>query len=192
MNFITKKGQHISFEQLLIDIKNVPKKQSTILIGIDGCGGSGKTTFANKIKKACSDVTIVHMDDFYHPSSKIINAPPTEKPIGADFDWKRLLNQVLEPLSKEKEAHYQRFDWKTDRLAEWHTVPVGGIVIVEGVYAIRKELADKYDFRYGLIVRENYVFQEELKETGKQPVKCGKTIGWFLKIFMLKSINLMK
>jgi uridine kinase len=146
MNFIVKKGKFNTLEQLVESIDKIPRKQSTLLIGIDGCGGSGKSTLANKLKEECSNVTIVHKDDFYRLSSEIIKAPPTEKPIGADFDWKRVLNQVLEPISQDKEGYYQRYDWETDCLAEWHTVPVGGIVIIEGVYSIRKELSDKYDF----------------------------------------------
>lgn len=86
------------------------------------------------------------MDDFYLPSSQIIKTHPENKPVGADFDWKRVLNQVLEAISQNKEGHYQRYDWENDDLAEWHTVPTGGIVIIEGVYSIRKELAKKYDF----------------------------------------------
>ncbi|MEO4054838.1 AAA family ATPase [Solibacillus sp. CAU 1738] len=147
MDFKIIKGQFSSFKQLVDSIHEVSKKQSTLLIGIDGCGGSGKSTFAGKIKEEISNVTIVHKDDFYLPSSQIINTHPTNKPIGADYDWKRLLNQVLEPISQEKEGYYQRYDWETDSLAEWHTVPVGGIVIIEGVYSIRKELVDKYDFK---------------------------------------------
>lgn len=147
MNFKIIKGQFSSFKQLVDGINEISKKQSTLLIGIDGCGGSGKSTFADKIKEECSNVTIVHKDDFYLPSSQIINTHPTKKPIGADFDWKRLLNQVLEPIRHEKEGYYQRYDWETDSLAEWHTVPFGGIVIIEGVYSIRKEIADKYDFK---------------------------------------------
>lgn len=127
-------------------IKKYPRKKSTFLIGVDGCGGSGKSTFTQKIKEMYSNVTIVHMDDFYLPSSQILNSHPTKKPIGADFDWKRVLNQVLKPICDEKEGYYQRYDWGTDSLDEWHTVPIGGIVIIEGVYSIRKELADHYDF----------------------------------------------
>src|SRR5262249_12319887 len=41
---------------------------------------------------------------------------------------------------------YQRYDWDIDHLAEWHTVPVGGVVVVEGVYSTRDELAARYDF----------------------------------------------
>ncbi|SFA40653.1 Uridine kinase [Parageobacillus thermantarcticus] len=146
MNFITKKGKFKTFEQLVRSIDKIPRKQSTLLIGIDGCGGSGKSTLADKLKEECSNVTIVHMDDFYLPSAQIINTHPTKKPVGADFDWKRVLNQVLEPISQDKEGYYQRYDWKTDSLAEWRMVPVGGIVIIEGVYSIRKELSEKYDF----------------------------------------------
>ncbi|MFV8829773.1 uridine kinase family protein [Alkalihalobacterium sp. APHAB7] len=123
----------------------IPKKQSTLLIGIDGCGGSGKSTLATKLKDHGSNITVVHMDDFYLPTSQIIKLSPEKKPIGADFDWKRVLNQVLEPLSNNQEGHYQRYDWEKDDLVEWHTVPIGGIVIVEGVYSIREELAAKYD-----------------------------------------------
>jgi uridine kinase len=147
MNFKSIKGEYSSYEQLLSWLKTLPRKQSTILVGIDGCGGSGKSTIASKIKDKNSDIAIVHMDDFYRPSSEIIKDEPTLKPVGADFDWHRLLNQVIEPLSQDKEGFYQRYSWETDCLAEWHTIPVGGIVIIEGVYSIRKELADKYDFK---------------------------------------------
>ncbi|MBJ8153865.1 AAA family ATPase [Bacillus cereus] len=146
MNFKTKKSELNNIEQLVRSINSISKKQSTLLIGIDGCGGSGKSTFANKLKDECSNVTVVHMDDFYLPSSQLIKTPPEKKPIGADFDWRRVLNQVLEPISQNKEGRYQRYDWETDDLAEWHTVPVGGIVIIEGVYSIREELSSKYDF----------------------------------------------
>ncbi|NWQ43248.1 AAA family ATPase [Bacillus sp. EB106-08-02-XG196] len=146
VSFKIKKGEFNNFVQLVRSINSIPKKQSTLLIGIDGCGGSGKSTFANRLKNECSNVTVVHMDDFYLPSSQLIKTHPAKKNIGADIDWKRVLNQVLEPISQNKEGCYQRYDWETDDLAEWHTVPIGGIVIIEGVYSIRNELANKYDF----------------------------------------------
>nr|WP_256522256.1 uridine kinase [Halobacillus sp. A5] len=129
---------------LLVQLIQFQKKQLTLLVGIDGCG-SGKSTFANKLKEECTNVTVVHMDEFYLPSSQLMKADPKQKPIGADFDWKRVLNQVLEPIRQNQEGYYQRYDWDSDELAEWHTVPVGGIVIIEGVYSIRNELANKYD-----------------------------------------------
>lgn len=145
MDFIMKKSAFQTIEQLIQAMDIVPRKLTTLLIGIDGCGGSGKSTLASKLAAECPNATVVHMDDFYLPSARIIDASPMEKPVGADVDWQRVLGQVLEPLSQDKEGRYQRYDWETDNLAEWHTVPVGGMVIVEGVYSIRNELAAQYD-----------------------------------------------
>ncbi|ADK05373.1 TPA: uridine kinase family protein [Bacillus anthracis] len=122
-------------------------EQSLLIIGIDGCGGAGKSTLANKIKSNFSTVTIVHMDDFYLPSAKIVNDNPTNKSIGADFDWKRLLKEVLNPISNGLEGRYKRYDWEKDSLVGSHIVPAGGIVIIEGVYATRQELAGMYDLK---------------------------------------------
>lgn len=145
MRVKTNKGEFQNFEELVSSMNSIPRKQSTLLIGIDGCGGSGKSTFANEFKEKFSNVTVVHMDDFYLPSSQLMKADPKQKPMGADFDWKRILNQVLEPISQNQEGYYQSYDWEADELTGWHTVPVGGTVIIEGVYSIRNELANKYD-----------------------------------------------
>ena len=147
MNFKYISGIFESFEQLLITMENLQRKQSTLLIGVDGCGGSGKSTFAKEITKLSSKITIIHMDDFYLSSNSRIKGTAQEMPIGADFDWQRLRKQVLVPLSNNEEGNYQRHDWCSDSLSEWHRVFNGGIVIIEGVYSTRKELADFYDFK---------------------------------------------
>lgn len=133
-------------DQLMTKMNNLPRKQATLLIGIDGCGGSGKSTLAARLKENLPGVTVVHMDDFYLPSNQKVVGSPEEKPVGADCDWRRVLHQVIEPLSRDQEGNYQRYDWVKDALAEWHQVPVGGIVIIEGVYSTRNELLEYYDF----------------------------------------------
>ncbi|PEA44686.1 uridine kinase family protein [Bacillus wiedmannii] len=137
----------MGLNKILEQIRVKSVEQSLLIIGIDGCGGAGKSTLANKIKSKFATVTIVHMDDFYLPSSQIINEHPMNKSIGADFDWKRLLQEVLDPISNGIEGCYKRYDWETDSLAETHTVPAIGIVIIEGVYAARQELAEMYDLK---------------------------------------------
>lgn len=146
MNFNSKKDDYVGVELLINSISSIPRKQKTLLIGIDGCGGSGKSTLANSLLMHCSDVTVVHMDDFYLPSAQRIDIHPVEKPIGADFDWMRMLTEVIEPLSQNKEGCYQRYDWENDILSEWHSVPIGGIVVIEGVYTLRNELIAKFDY----------------------------------------------
>lgn len=126
----------------------LPRQASTLLIGVDGPGGAGKSVFARALAGVLpGDVPVVEMDDFFRPSIERQSGDPRGKPIGADFDWQRLRAQVLRPLACEVTASYQRYDWNLDRLAEWHAVAPGGIVIVEGVYTTRAELAAYYDYR---------------------------------------------
>lgn len=118
-----------------------------MLVAIDGRGGSGKSTFARRLESAADEVTVIEFDDFYLPSplrEARIEAGDTE--IGGNFDWRRLRDQVLAPLGRDEPASYQRYDWPSDELAEWHSVPVGGIVLVEGNYSTRRELYEVYDF----------------------------------------------
>ena len=134
-----------SFDWLRSLLDSQPRRQATLLVGIDGPGGAGKSTFTQGLARRRSDVTVVEMDDFFLPSSARLPGETRSKPIGADFDWQRLRAQVLLRLGQGQPGWYQRYDWEHDQVAEWHTVPVSGIVVVEGVYATRNELAGSYD-----------------------------------------------
>ncbi|MBN3526416.1 AAA family ATPase [Paenibacillus apiarius] len=123
-------------------------KKKSMLIGIDGCGGAGKSTLASKLKNefdSINIVSIVHMDDFYLPSKQRKEEIKDQNLIGRDFDWRRLLEQVLKPIYNGVEAYYQRYDWNQDKLIEWDKVP-SGLVIIEGVYCLRSELYDYFDY----------------------------------------------
>ncbi|MBK5491809.1 hypothetical protein [Bacillus sp. TH13] len=71
---------------------------------------TGKNTFTNKLKDDCSNITVLHMYDFYLLSSQLITKHPRKKTIGSHFDWRSVLIQVLEPISQNKEGRYQRYD----------------------------------------------------------------------------------
>jgi len=120
---------------------------SLFIVGIDGCGAAGKSWLANEVRGTLANrsrnVSVVHMDDFYFPSS-LRNGISVPDIVCPAFDWQRLRNEVLAPLKAAQPARYQRYDWPSDALAEWHDVPLG-IVIVEGVHATRIELEQFYD-----------------------------------------------
>ena len=120
-----------------------------LLVAIDGPGGAGKSTLARLLEEHLTPlgwiVAVVKHDDFYLPSNQRVNQQA--EVIGCDFDWERLRNQVLTPIREGRLAHYQRYDWETDVLAEWHTIPMSDVVLVEGVYTMRRELADIYDLK---------------------------------------------
>ena len=134
-------------DDLLALLRRLRRRQQTLLVGIDGGGGSGKSTLARELERAADDVTVVEFDDFYLPLAERqarISRGDTE--LGASFDWRRVREQVLRPLSADRPAKYQRYDWPSDALAEWHSVAVGGIVVVEGNYSTRRELFGFYDY----------------------------------------------
>lgn len=124
-----------NFESLLKRIKLAPliAEQSSKVIGIDGCGGAGKSTFAKKLSLALANCQIVPTDDFATPKEPI--------------DWyKRMLEQVLVPIKKNKLATYQKYDWQRGRLSDWIEVSPAPYLIVEGVSSYRKEFRPYINF----------------------------------------------
>lgn len=134
----------MSIEELYKHFMKNKESNKTILIGIDGCGGAGKSTFAERIKIVDPEnVTVVHMDDFYKTSKQ---REVIEKEIGGNWDCDRVKDQILLPLSKDQHTRYQRYDWDTDKLAEWIDVLAGGVVIMEGCYSLIEGLRNYYHF----------------------------------------------
>lgn len=117
----------------LLEIQNHSRKTQTLLIGIDGYGGSGKTTVTKELKDNLSHVSVVEMDDLYNPKLK--------KP-----DVRRVLAEVLIPLSQNMVAEYPIYQWQSDSYVPSATITPGGIVIVEGVYSLHPTLFPYYDY----------------------------------------------
>ncbi|MFG2479894.1 uridine kinase [Streptomyces fagopyri] len=118
-----------------------------VLVAIDGMGGSGKSTLATALAKL-RGAAVVHGDDFYRPMDPEERAGlDPEEGYHRYFDWQRLREEVLVPLAAARDAAYRRYDWATGALApdESHGVSASGVVVVEGVYTARPELADYYD-----------------------------------------------
>jgi uridine kinase len=123
--------------------------QRPVLVGIDGPSGAGKSTWASRIEEGLTDVACVHKDDFYSTASEeVLSRLSPEEGYSSYFDWQRLKDQVLQPLSSGGAARYQRYDWIEKNLGEWVSVPQSAtVILVEGVYALRTELRDLYDVK---------------------------------------------
>jgi uridine kinase len=108
------------------------------LVGIDGLGGSGKTTLASLLKEYLPSAAVVHFDDFYLRSDV---RPSTPADSGELFDWRRLRREVLEPTRAERPASYFRYDWRSDAVGpDARSLQQRGSIIVEGVGVLREEL----------------------------------------------------
>ena len=128
----------IGISELAAAIRTL-KASAARLVLIDGLGGAGKSVLAEALAGELG-VPVLQGDDFYRPSAERQRSGHDPGAIGTSFDWRRLERQVLAPLSLGEEARYQRYDWDSDCLGDWVTVPRHDIVVVEGVYLLRTEL----------------------------------------------------
>ena len=137
----------LPFQDVTRFVTSLVTPERSVLVGIDGGAGSGKTTFARwlveSIRETNTPVSLVHVDCFYRPVAERVGDYPTLP----DCDWERIRDQVILPLLAGQPARFQRYDWPEDRLKDWVTIDVGGVTIIEGVNATRNELSDYYDLR---------------------------------------------
>ncbi|MFF1599712.1 MULTISPECIES: uridine kinase family protein [Streptomyces] len=97
------------------------------LIGVDGHAGSGKTTFAGRLAAALGDAPVLHLDDI-----------ATHEEL---FGWtRRLLRQVVEPLSRGETARYVPYDWSARAFGPVRELPPAPVILLEGVGAGRRAL----------------------------------------------------
>jgi para-aminobenzoate synthetase len=122
-----------------------------LLVAIDGASGSGKSLLAVLVTARLS-AALVPSDDFY--SAQLTDADwdarsPAERATDA-IDWRRLRAEALEPLLAGQPARWYPFDFSagirpdgtysfSTRAEVREPKPV---VVVEGAYACRPELAD--------------------------------------------------
>lgn len=121
------------FADLADDIRAQPG--AVRIVGIDGCGGAGKTTFADRLARALDAAPVIHTDDFSSHDE------PLEW-------WPRMLVDVIEPLLRGEPASYRPYDWVNRRFAEGLvTVDPCDVVLIEGVGAIRSAWRDELALR---------------------------------------------
>ncbi len=126
-----------------------------ILLAIDGVDGSGKTTFAARLAAAFAHVgrpvLVIHEDDFLNPRNLRYRLG-RESPEGFfldTYDLPSLTAKVLDAVGNGAGARIVPavFDYRAD--APVHVdaveVPPDAVVIVEGMFLHRDELARRWD-----------------------------------------------
>lgn len=124
-------------------IKRFETKQAPpVLIGIEGFGGSGKTTLSTQLESALGNAYIIRIDDFIVKSKLRESAWDT-----GVFDHARLEEQVLKPATQGKTIRYQKLIYAVDRLSNPIQVPKVDYIIIEGISCYIPALRDYYDFK---------------------------------------------
>jgi uridine kinase len=105
------------------------------LVGVDGGGAAGKTTFAQRLARSLGDVPVVHTDDF----------ASHDEPMQW---WPGFLEQVVDPLLAGRPATFRPYDWTARRRRSDPTVvAVAPAVVIEGVGAMRAAWRDRLALR---------------------------------------------
>jgi uridine kinase len=112
-----------------VEAKRAADDGQTLLLAIDGRGGSGKSTIAERLQERLESAVVVHLDDF----------------VSETVERQRLLQQVILPLKVGQPIRYQRFDWTTRSLAEWTDLEPGDVLIIEGVSTLHPDLRAHFD-----------------------------------------------
>jgi uridine kinase len=113
------------------------------IISICGGSGSGKTTFADKVRKAVDqEVSILHMDSYYLPKlpkelKTSTGRPNFDHPDA--FDW-ALLAKHLATLKSGKSIKSPHYDFKKNaRLKTSSVVKATKVVLFEGIFSLYQE-----------------------------------------------------
>jgi uridine kinase len=125
------------------------------LVAVDGVDGSGKTTFAEALEAALSArthfVRIVHLDDFLalRAARYRLGRDSPEGFFLDSYDYGAFRRQVVEPLrGGDRRIRPVATDPRRDEYVSGLPVevPLGGVVIVEGIFAHRDELFQLWDW----------------------------------------------
>ena len=121
-------------------------------VGIDGVDGAGKTWFADELadvlRQTGRPVVRVSLDDFHRPRAVRYRLGP-DSPLGFwrdSYDYPRFWADVLTPFGTgryRERAH----DLATDEVLDppWQQAPADAVLVVDGIFTHRDELAGAWD-----------------------------------------------
>ena len=139
------------FEKIAEEIDRKKHAERPFVVGINGIDTSGKTMFtealAEYLTAANRKVQVINLDDFHNPREVRYAADnPAKDYYHRSFNIQSIIEKLLEPARNKREHSVilKLLDLYTDKFAidrEYSFSP-DTIVLFEGVFLFRKELAD--------------------------------------------------
>ncbi|MGK5680212.1 uridine kinase family protein [Actinoplanes sp. URMC 104] len=138
------------------------------VIAIDGRGGAGKTTLAERLCEVAPDAAIVHTDDVAWNH--------------AYFAWGAVLaKNILQPLHRGAAVNFRPEAWVAHNRPGSITVPAGAqFVFIEGTGVIREELARWLDASVWMQGDLDEQERRLLVRDGDSPEQLEHVANWLL------------
>lgn len=152
-----------SYEILKKNVIDNLQDNSRLIVAIDGCCASGKTTLASRLA-ADLQADLIHMDDFFLPPA--LRTPMRYEEPGGNVHYERFRTQIARPLLAArvpdtnnrpafvKEAGWPVLHWDRFVCADGTFAPdlchTSGkpLLIIEGCYCMRPEFRPLYDLSF--------------------------------------------
>ncbi|KAJ3452101.1 uridine-cytidine kinase c [Anaeramoeba flamelloides] len=160
------------FFYLIKAIQNLKTKikKRPVLVAISGPSGAGKTTISNKVLDFFSQAISISMDNYLDTSKHVIDENFDDYRL-VDFD---LLKKNLQELMDGKETKTPLYDFRKSGRYAYETIKCkeGGIVLLEGIYALHDHIRDFFDFR---VFISGGVHYDLVKRIGRDISRTGQT-----------------
>lgn len=151
--------------EAVIESRSSPGRRT--LIGIDGFGGSGKSALADQIGHHFPGSSIIHIDDFYKPRVARTQLPSSGSVVDPNYDWDRLIQAVFAYGTTPAGFTYQRYDWASDRLADYIHIPGSSrLLVIEGVYALQSRFFERYTVKIWVEAPDDLILQRAVERDG--------------------------
>jgi uridine kinase len=124
------------------------RTKAPVLVALDGRSGAGKSTLAAAAGEMLGAL-VIDGDDFYRGGTDASwDAMTAEAKVEEVIDWRRQ-RAVLEVLGRRDGATWRPYDWEADDGSFGAAISGGpaDVVILEGAYSGRPELADVLSLR---------------------------------------------
>ncbi|XRB08281.1 uridine kinase [Pycnococcus provasolii] len=142
----------------------------TIIVGLAGPSGAGKTVFSQKVCDFIDGVAVLSMD-MYNDGTRVVD-DNFDDPRLTDYD---LLMENLTKLRAGYECEAPIYDFKTSTRVGYRKVPVppSKVVVVEGIYALSDRLRPLLDLRVSITGGVHFDLvkrvMRDVSRSGQQP-----------------------
>jgi HAD superfamily hydrolase (TIGR01549 family) len=142
------------FEKILKETREKKPKDKAFVIGVNGIDGAGKTQFTEALEvflKTQGELTqLIHLDDFHNPKAiRYAGSDQADNYYNRSFNIGLVIDKLLSPMQKKQSISLKlkTLDLQTDKYTNErkYIIKPSTIVIFEGVFLFRKELAPYID-----------------------------------------------